>query len=154
MEVNQTCVYECVWVCISVYVCRSVPGLDPSGTEPLKMLWVNSGLLSFWSMTLMTMSMGFSTWFPFVSTAWARNWTQTHSTRNVSTTVRICICYLICTKKELQKNVTYQKSSDTNACLFTAFRSSMCLLFKKPKIYKIIGLTQQLLRRLFLAQYG
>jgi len=59
----------CVCVCVCVGVCAIFPGLDPSGTEPLNTVCVNSGLLSFMSMTLMTMSMGFSTWFPFRSTA-------------------------------------------------------------------------------------
>lgn len=51
-----------------------IPGLDPSSTEPLYTWFLNSGLLSFMSMTKMYRSMGFSTWFPFMSTAWARNW--------------------------------------------------------------------------------
>lgn len=52
----------------------SAPGLEPSSTEPLYTWFLNSGLLSFMSMTKMYRSMGFSTWFPFMSTAWARNW--------------------------------------------------------------------------------
>ena len=72
---TNACVHACVHVCVHMFL----PGLDPSGTEPLKMACMNSGLLSFWSITLMTMSMGFSTWFPFRSTAWARNCTQTHT---------------------------------------------------------------------------
>lgn len=51
----------------------NVPGLAPSSTVPFQIWCMNSGRLSFISMTLMMMSMGFSIWFPLMSTAWARS---------------------------------------------------------------------------------
>lgn len=61
-------------------LCGTLPGLDPSGTVPFQIWWVNSGLLSFMSMTLITMSIGFSTWLPFRSTAWALSWREKTNT--------------------------------------------------------------------------
>lgn len=57
--------------------CAVLPGLEPSGTVPFQIWWVNSGLLSFISITLITMSIGFSTWLPLRSTAWALSWRKT-----------------------------------------------------------------------------
>lgn len=67
-----------VKVCHKLYIKNlnvktGVPGLAPSSTVPFQIWWVNSGRLSFISMTLMMMSMGFSIWFPLMSTAWARS---------------------------------------------------------------------------------
>lgn len=50
---------------------KDLPGFAPSEMLPFQIWCRNSGRLSFISITLMTMSMGFSTWFPFTSTACA-----------------------------------------------------------------------------------
>lgn len=50
-----------------------LPGSTPSRTLPLKTSWVNLGLWSFWSVTMMEMFMGSSTEAPFSDTAWPRS---------------------------------------------------------------------------------
>lgn len=50
-----------------------LPGSTPSKTLPLKTSWVNLGLWSFWSVTMMEMFMGSSTEAPFSDTAWPKS---------------------------------------------------------------------------------
>lgn len=50
-----------------------LPGNTPSKTLPLKTSWVNLGLWSFWSVTMMEMFMGSSTEAPFSDTAWPKS---------------------------------------------------------------------------------
>lgn len=54
-----------------------LPGSTPSKTLPLKTSWVNLGLWSFWSVTMMEMFMGSSTEAPFSDTAWPKSYGYT-----------------------------------------------------------------------------
>ena len=59
------------WVLSSSWL--DTPGRAPSRTDPLKTSWVNWGLLSFWSVTVITISIGSSMACPFEDTAWEKS---------------------------------------------------------------------------------
>jgi hypothetical protein len=52
---------------------NNILGFDASGTVPVNGSWVNTGLLSFISMTFTMISMGYSAIPAPTATAWARS---------------------------------------------------------------------------------